>query len=213
MAPPLCVTNTGGWAATGGTVALTIENQQHERIEGEAQGSSDARKSKRFSLYRLVDWDYFSEAGGAKLGFIEDLSEGGCLLRTVQAIGHRRVIRLMIKDPVQNVWLTAVGRVIRREDKMEAIPGSGTGNQPWGVTLHRFGIQFIRPVNAVALEALRESTPSCSECGSPAAPDEAHVEELHSPGRRYCALCHLRKACHNLLIQTGLEQAEPLDSA
>lgn len=151
---------------------------------------SSRRKATRYGFARRADWDFFSAGSGAKPGFLENLSEGGCLLRTTEPIEHRRWIRLVVKDPQRSLWFTAVGRIVRREDRMEAWDDHN-------VTLYRYGVQFIHALNPVVLEKVRADQSACCVCGEPA----ATIPDLKDEDLRYCVLCHLRRACHNLLVQ------------
>jgi hypothetical protein len=172
--------------------------EQISPIVGLGQSEVDVHSRRRFARYpfvRTADWDFFTYASGVKPGYIENISQGGCLLRTVEPIEHRRWLRLVVREAETNLWFTAVGRVIRCEDKLES----------WDtrvVTLHRYGIEFIHPLNPVVLEQVQNSAqPGCATCGSAAAtiPDSKRSNTL------YCVLCHLRQACHNLLVQDGYE--------
>lgn len=96
---------------------------------------SNKRKHPRFNLPHRVRWDFFTAANGAKSGYLANLSKGGCLLRTQTPIEHRRWIRMIIKNSTAHLYFSAIGRVIRCTEKMEA----------WGesdITLYRFGVQF-----------------------------------------------------------------------
>lgn len=148
------------------------------------------RKNLRFSFAKTADWDFFTAANGIKPGYIEDVSQGGCLLRTSDVIEHRRWIRLAVQGDSKNLWFTAVGRVIRREDKMEATPEGQ-------FTLYRYGVEFIHSLNPLILEQVRGKAQNCSVCGNPA----ANIPDTKQAGTLYCVLCHLRKACQNLLAQ------------
>lgn len=158
--------------------------------------SRTRRKNVRYSFASKADWDFFTGAMGAKSGYLENVSQGGCLLRTTEPIEHRRWIRLAIKDESSQVYFTAVGRIARREDRLEA----------WDdreVTLYRYGIEFIHALNPLILERIREQSANCASCGH----TSASIPDLNSPNKLYCVLCHLRKACHNLLVPDGLDSA------
>ena len=174
-------------------MSITLISPQVETLVPRRQSR---RKNIRYPFMKDVDWDFFTGAEGAKRGYIENVSQGGCLLRTSEPISHRRWIRLVVKDPKTSIYFTAVGRVSRCEDRME----------PWGdsdITLHRQGIEFIHALNPLILDAIRSDSSPCSSCGSPG----ASIQDAQDVGRIYCALCHLRKACHNLLVQDGLDSA------
>jgi hypothetical protein len=83
-----------------------------------------------------VHWDFFTAGNGAKRGYLANISAGGCLLKTSELIEHRRWLRLMIQD--ENVHYTAVGRVTRRENVIEAF-----GEHD--ITLYRYGVEFTYP--------------------------------------------------------------------
>lgn len=147
------------------------------------------RKHPRFTFMRPADWDFFTEASGSKSGFIENISRGGALLCTSEAIEHRRWIRIMFREPEQNLWFTLVGRVVRREDRIES----------WNdqeITLYRYGLELIHPLNSVILERIQEQHSACALCGEAS----AQIPDTAAPGRLYCVTCHLRRACQNLLI-------------
>jgi hypothetical protein len=95
-----------------------------------------SRRHERFNLQRNVHWDFFVSSGGARKGYVANISKGGCLLKASELIDHRRWLRLMIQD--ENVHYTAVGRVTRVENVIEAF---GTDD----VTLYRYGIEFTYP--------------------------------------------------------------------
>jgi len=154
------------------------------------------RKHPRFNFLGGCDWDFFTSPSGGKSGIIDNVSQGGCLLRTDETIDHRRWVRILVKEARHNIWFTSVGRIMRREDKMES----------WdqhGITLYRYGIEFVHPLNQLILEQIKDSCSACASCGDPS----ATIPDLFQPNTLYCVLCHLRKACHNLLVQDGLDSA------
>ena len=154
------------------------------------------RKNVRFPYASKTDWDFFTGATGAKSGFVENVSQGGCLLRSAEPIEHRRWLRLAIRDEVTQLYFTAVGRIARREDKLEA----------WAdgeVTLYRYGIEFIHALNPLILDRIQNQAGTCTSCGNAT----ATIPDLNSPHKLYCVLCHLRRACQNLLVQDGLDSA------
>lgn len=155
---------------------------------------SSRRQGARFGFMRRADWDFFTSGSGVKTGYLENISEHGCLLRTTDPIEHRRWIRLVVKEPKTGFLFTAVGRVLRREDRLESWQG---GENEWAVTLHRYGVEFVHPLNAVVLEQIASGCTRCAHCGG--AP--AGIADLHSSDTYYCVLCHLRDACQNLLPQ------------
>lgn len=155
------------------------------------------RQHSRYTFLKAADWDFFTMTTGSKSGFIENISEGGCLFRTSELIEHRRWIRILAKDTESNLMLVLVGRVLRREDKMEA----------WSdhdVSLHRYGIEFIRPLNPVVLQRLQHAEHNCAVCGDASASIPDGVEK----NTMYCLLCHLRRACHNLIRPDDLANFE-----
>lgn len=90
-------------------------------------------------LFWRTSWDFYSGSNGSKSGYITDLHECGCTLKTVEPIEFRRWIRMMIRDQRSNVSFTAVGRVVRCENSFEASIGSE-------VTLYRYRVEFTYPV-------------------------------------------------------------------
>jgi hypothetical protein len=148
------------------------------------------RREVRYPWRHAVDWDFFTLGSGAKPGLIDNLSEHGCLLRTVEPIEHRRWLRLVVREPDSGLFFTAVGRVIRREDRLEA----GVEGE-LAVTLHRYGVEFVHALNSVALERVRSAAGRCAACGASPAP----IADLESGERFFCVRCHLRAACRDLL--------------
>ena len=101
----------------------------------------ELRQVNRFSVLRKVKWDFFTGGDGAKTGFITDISKNGCLLKTCKTIHTRRWLRILIplEDGTQpTLLLSAIGRIVRREDKLESVMDSE-------FTLFRYGIQFTQP--------------------------------------------------------------------
>lgn len=116
-----------------------------------AENRLTRRKHTRLDYRGVAEWDYFTASTGAKLGFIENLSEGGCLLRANESIGHRRWIRIILKNESKSLWFTCVGRVLHRQDRIE----------PWDefqITLYRYGIQLTHSVNPLLLQQIRNAT-------------------------------------------------------
>lgn len=155
--------------------------------------SHSRRRHLRYQFSKKADWDFFTSGTGNKTGYVEDISQGGCLLRTTDAIEHRRWVRLLVKENHLNLWFTAVGRIIRREDRLEVADGQH-------VTLFRYGVEFIHPLNPLVLARLQPEGVPCDTCGNPM----ATIADVHQPKRHYCVLCHLRQACHNLLNHEAL---------
>jgi hypothetical protein len=102
-------------------------------------GLAHAAGQETIDLFWKTNWDFFSGGCGSKAGYITDLHEGGCTLKTVEPIEFRRWIRMMIHDKRTNVSFTAVGRVVRCENSFEATPGSD-------VTLYRYRVEFTYPL-------------------------------------------------------------------
>lgn len=94
-----------------------------------------ARRHERFSWTRKVRWDFFTAGHGAKSGYVTNISKGGCLLKTTELIEHRRWVRMIVLD---DVWRTAVGRVIRCEHAIEVVANDD-------LSLYRYGIEFVQP--------------------------------------------------------------------
>lgn len=90
-------------------------------------------------LFWRTNWDFFSGGSGSKSGYVTELGEAGCTLKTAEPIEFRRWIRMMIRDARSNVSFTAVGRVVRCENAFEASVGSE-------VTLYRYRVEFTYPV-------------------------------------------------------------------
>jgi hypothetical protein len=97
------------------------------------------RKFDRFETATHANWDFYSAATGAKSGYIDNFSRGGCLLRSSENIEHQRWIRLMLKDEETNLRYTLVGRVVRCENAIEAL------DEESEITLYRYGIEFTYP--------------------------------------------------------------------
>jgi hypothetical protein len=95
-----------------------------------------SRRHERFEVQKAVHWDFFTLGGGARKGYIANISRSGCLLKTSEIIEHRRWLRLMVQN--ENVHYAVVGRVTRCENVIEAF---GTED----VTLYRYGVEFTYP--------------------------------------------------------------------
>lgn len=102
-------------------------------------------------LFWRTRWDFFTGGSGSKSGYITDLGETGCTLKTAEPIEFRRWIRMLIRDPRSNLSFTAVGRVIRCENSFEASVGSE-------VTLYRFRVEFTYPVSIAQPRAVPEES-------------------------------------------------------
>src|SRR5262249_25070802 len=99
-----------------------------------------------------------------------------------------------VTDAADSLYFTAVARISRREDRLEVWEDEG-------ITLHRYGLEFIHALNPIILEAIRRNSSPCTACGTPG----ATIPDLAEAGRIYCVLCQLRKACQNLLAQETLD--------
>ena len=154
------------------------------------------RRHARYPFLRAIDWDFFTEGTGAKPGFVENVSQGGCMLRSSDPIDNRRWLRFIVSDPQSNVSFTAVGRVVRKEDRMEAWDDEN-------VTLYRYGIEFIHALNPIALRWIQESCGRCTACGAPS----AQIPDVTAANAVLCVMCHLRRACQNLISLDGLSSA------
>jgi len=97
------------------------------------------RKDERFEIFGKVYWDFFAQSSGKKMGYIANVSCSGCLLKTTDSIDTRRWIRMMILDESSNLYITSIGRVVRRQEIMEII---GEGED---YTLYHHGIEFTYP--------------------------------------------------------------------
>ncbi len=76
-------------------------------------------------------------ANGRKHGVITDISHGGCLLKSSEPVEPRRFLRMIIQDDESKFGFAVVGRITRREKKLEAV-----GEE---LTLYRYGIEFTYP--------------------------------------------------------------------
>lgn len=97
------------------------------------------RKSERFDFFSRVSWDFFAEKSGKKNGYIGNISSTGCLLKTSELIENRRWLRLIIQDDSTNLYITAIGRVVRKRNLMEVVHGG------LDFTLYHYGIEFTYP--------------------------------------------------------------------
>ncbi len=100
--------------------------------------STTARVHARHPVLCKATWDFFTGTGGAKPGYIFDLSKGGLLLKTSDPIDHRRWVRIVLRDTSLNVNFAMVGRAVRAENRLEAVGD-------FDITLYRYGIQFTHP--------------------------------------------------------------------
>lgn len=153
----------------------------------------DRRKILRTNFREELEWDFFTLPDGTKSGYLCDLSETGCQIRTIEALDPKKWIRLIVKNPRDNLHFSAVGKVIWTKNLVE----------PWDektVTLQRCGIEFVRPLNPHILRNLRSDTTLCGICGKA----NATIPDAHDGNRLYCVLCHLRNACRELINPADL---------
>jgi hypothetical protein len=97
------------------------------------------RRHDRLEFARSTAWDFLKDGTGTKRGYLSNISQSGCLLKTIDPIAHHRPIRLMIEDTNTNICLALVGRAVRCENKIEP---TDEGDD---VTLYRYGIEFQYP--------------------------------------------------------------------
>ena len=91
----------------------------------------------RHAMIQKVNFDFFTLGTGRKQGFITDVSLGGCMMRSSEALDARRWLRLLIQDDDKKLGFSLVGRIVRRENKLET-----TGDE---ITLYRYGVEFTFP--------------------------------------------------------------------
>jgi hypothetical protein len=115
-------------------------------VTNQVHGKEQSQGGAPIELFWRTHWDFFSGSNGTKTGYITDLREKSCTLKTSEPIEFRRWIRMMIRDARTNVCLTAVGRVVRCENSFEASVGSE-------VTLYRYRVEFTYPVDIAQLYA------------------------------------------------------------
>jgi len=96
------------------------------------------RQFERYELLQKTTWDLFTDATGSKRGYITNISQGGCLLKSSEPIEHRRWIRLIMNSDYSNLSFSVVGRVNRQENLIEVFGASDT-------TLYRYGVEFTFP--------------------------------------------------------------------
>jgi hypothetical protein len=107
-----------------------------------AYASQDAHGP--IDLFWKTQWDFFTGGSGAKTGYTTHLHRTGCVLKTSETIEFRRWIRMIIRDDRSNVSFTAVGRVLRCENLIEASLGTE-------LMLYRYTVEFTYPVDAAVL--------------------------------------------------------------
>jgi PilZ domain len=106
--------------------------------------SIETRRHERYPFFRRAKWDFFTGNTGRKTGYVMNISRSGCLLKASEPIDHRRWIRVVIHDHPSNLYFTHIGRVIRREDRVESLE-SPEIDGGYDITLHRYGIEFTHP--------------------------------------------------------------------
>ncbi|MGZ3687724.1 MAG: PilZ domain-containing protein [Bdellovibrionota bacterium] len=128
--------------------------------------SVSTRRHDRYDVHHKIRWDFFASATGGKTGYLGNISQSGCLLKTTEPIEHRRWVRILIHDPEYNVAFTAVGRVVRRENVIEVFNENEA-------TLYRYGVEFtfpahfsLEPALILALSSKNFSTESCRSLNS-----------------------------------------------
>jgi len=97
------------------------------------------RRHPRYDLFGKVYWDFFASGSGRKKGYLANLSQSGCLLKTSDPIDMRRWIRLLYEDPSSNLCVTLIGRVLRRNNQLETI------QEGLDFTLYQHGVEFTFP--------------------------------------------------------------------
>lgn len=100
-----------------------------------------SRKNERYGFFGKVIWDFFAQKGGKKSGYLANISQSGCLLKTSEPIDTRRWIRLIIRDESSNLYFTSIGRVVRRENAAEIMEDEHGAE----CVLYRYGIEFTHP--------------------------------------------------------------------
>lgn len=116
---------------------------------------------------------------------------------------------MIVRETGGNFWFIATGRIVWREDKIDAWNATGDGTAPENasITLHRYGVEFIHSVNPMVMQHIRETarecSPLCAGCG-----EKTESSRNQANGKQVlCVLCNLRAACQNLLNQDDLEGA------
>ncbi len=148
-----------------------------------SRGSCGVRKYPRYIINQSAQWDFYSTPTGKRSGFIEDISEKGCLLRTTDPIDHRRWVRVTLKERNGNLCFTAVGRAVRYEERLEPCG-------PYEVTLFRQGIEFTQPLNPLLIWRMTQDRPTCVMCGC----EDAAIPDMTDFSKFYCLSCHARKS-------------------
>ena len=102
-------------------------------------GSVGQRKHQRFEIFTRVHWDFFAQSSSKKSGYIGDISCSGCLLKTNEPIENQRWVRMLIQDDSSNLYVHAVGKIIRQRHMMEILEGG------IDIALYQYGIEFTVP--------------------------------------------------------------------
>ncbi len=97
------------------------------------------RKYSRKPWPGLANWDFFTGATGTKACVVENLSPGGCLIRSSEPIQNRRWVRLILRDERGNLVRSVIGWVVRMENEIDAVSYS----RPRDGLKYRYGIEFI----------------------------------------------------------------------
>ncbi len=94
------------------------------------------RKFERYPTLAKARWNYFAENTGKFTGYLTDISQGGCLLKTAENIDTRRWLRILIEN--EKVCHTVVGRVVRKEHGIDLFNDTD-------FTLFSYGLEFTHP--------------------------------------------------------------------
>lgn len=86
-------------------------------------------------------WDYLTEPTGRRSAWLCEITETGCVLRTAEPLDSRRWLRLAYHDEEIGLFRARSGRIIKREDRIEAVGDAYDSI----VTLHRYQIEFEPP--------------------------------------------------------------------
>ncbi len=166
------------------------ETNQALHPAGSMELSLESRNQARISLGLAAEWDWLKYPTGRKPAYIKNLSETGALLCATEELSIGEPIRMVLKHQQDALWITCAGTVVRRENKIESWPGND-------LTLFRYGLRLTQPIQPGLLRSLRESCTLCEFCKEKPATNSSAGSSIHD----CCALCHLRLACQNLLIQ------------
>lgn len=97
------------------------------------------RTQPRFDYFAKVFWDFFAEGNATKRGYLDNLSATGCLLKTNEVIDTHHTIRMIIHDATSNLYVCALGKVVRKRNVMEVIDGG------LDISLYQYGVEFTLP--------------------------------------------------------------------